>query len=62
MGDEEQGRPSPGHPCERFALRQSGGPGHKNKGDFGSMTLRRQVSLVLPFGSRSVVTINLRWF
>jgi hypothetical protein len=33
-----------------FTLRQSGNPGHKNDGDFRPMTLRRQVSLILPFG------------
>ena len=38
-----------GHPC-KFALRQSGDPGQKNNDDCRPMTLRRQVSLALPFG------------
>jgi len=33
-----------------FTLRQSGSPGHNIKGDFRPMTLRHQVSLILPFG------------
>jgi hypothetical protein len=38
-------------PVKRFALRQSGGLDHKKIfGDFRSMTLRHQVSLILPFG------------
>ena len=37
-------------PVKRFALRQSGYHDHKKIGDFRSMTLRHQVSLILPFG------------
>lgn len=33
-----------------FTLRRSGNPGHNNERDFRPMTLRRQVSLILPFG------------
>jgi hypothetical protein len=44
-------------PVKRFALRQSGDLDHeKIFGDFRSMTLCHQVSLILPFGSRSVLT------
>ena len=33
-----------------FTLRQSGDPGHNNNRDCRPMTLRHQVSLILPFG------------
>ena len=33
-----------------------------NKCDFRPMTLRHQVSLILPFGSRSVLISNYSWF
>ena len=46
-------------PEKKIALRQSGDPSQKIKFDLRSMTLRHQVSLILPFGSRSVLTTNL---
>jgi hypothetical protein len=55
--------PKIGHPCKNnFALRQSGDLDRKTNRDFRPMTLCRQVSLGLPFGSRSVLTSYFRWF
>jgi hypothetical protein len=33
-----------------YTLRQSGSPGHNSGSDFRPITLRHQVSLILPFG------------
>lgn len=41
---------------KKFALRQSGDLDRKSNHDVRPMTLRRRVSPVLPFGSRSALT------
>jgi hypothetical protein len=48
-----------GSSLKKDALRQSGGHDHIMKYDFRSMTLCHQVSLILPFGSRSILTTIL---